>query len=73
MEMVWIGGGLLYGNRTTVEAVRPQQCEPIIVHASRKMICGADTSNPPPGGSQTLAQIQAILLSHYANLVPLAP
>jgi 5-methylthioadenosine/S-adenosylhomocysteine deaminase len=73
VEMVWIGGELLYGNRAPLDAIRPGECEPITVHGARKKICVADRSNPPPMGEQTLAQIRNILMNRYPNLAPLAP
>jgi hypothetical protein len=73
IEMVWIGGELLYSNRAVIEKLKPGQCELLTVYGSKKRICVQDTSNPPPQGNQTLTQIRDILLHHYANLAPLTP
>jgi 5-methylthioadenosine/S-adenosylhomocysteine deaminase len=73
VEMVWIGGELLYGSRAVVDALRPGECEALTVHGARKKICVADTTNPPSNGGQTLAQLKAVLMSHHPGLAPLAP
>jgi 5-methylthioadenosine/S-adenosylhomocysteine deaminase len=65
VEWVMIGGQSLYGNEATIQQLRPDQCEPITVHRSRKRIC------MPP--IQTLAGLQQVLLNAYPDLAPLAP
>ena len=39
VEMVWIGGALLYGTASVVQAVRPTGCEPVVVQGSAKRLC----------------------------------
>jgi cytosine/adenosine deaminase-related metal-dependent hydrolase len=73
VEMVWVGGELLYGNSTALNKLKPGVCEPITVHGSRKRICVADSKNPVPGSPDTLAIIQQRLQSKIPSLAPLAP
>jgi 5-methylthioadenosine/S-adenosylhomocysteine deaminase len=73
VQMVWIGGSLLYGNTAAIEKVKSGECERVTVYGSVKRVC---VSNPTPGipkGPQTLAQIQNILKLNYSNLAPLTP
>ena len=73
VQMVWVGGNLLYGNKTVVEKVKPTQCEALTVHGSEKRICVKDTKENVTKATQTLAEIQAILQANYSNLAPLTP
>jgi len=71
VQMVWVGGKLLYGNRAAVERIKPGQCEALTVYGSSKRVCVKDAANP--NSKQTLAQIRARLLQLYPTLAPLAP
>jgi 5-methylthioadenosine/S-adenosylhomocysteine deaminase len=73
VQMVWVGGELLYGNAAVVQAVKPNLCEPLLVHGSSKQICVKDTTNPTPKSDQTKEQIQSILQANMTNLAPLVP
>ena len=73
VQMVWVGGNLLYGNKTVVEKVKPTQCEALTVHGSEKRVCVKDTKENVPKATQTLAEIQAILQANYSTLAPLTP
>jgi cytosine/adenosine deaminase-related metal-dependent hydrolase len=61
VQMVWVGGNLLYGNKTVLDKVRPGQCEALTVHGSEKRVCVKDTKENVPNATQTLAEIQSIL------------
>jgi 5-methylthioadenosine/S-adenosylhomocysteine deaminase len=73
IEMVWVGGQLLYGRASVVQKVKPGVCESIEVNGSAKCLCVSDTINPVAKSSQTLADIRTILLDKYAQLSPLVP
>ncbi|HEX3233043.1 MAG TPA: amidohydrolase family protein [Gemmatimonadales bacterium] len=70
VEMVWIGGELLYGRESVLQKFRPG-CEALEVNGSKKRVCVVDTTNPVDKSGETLAQIRTILLSKYAQLSPL--
>ena len=73
VQMVWVGGNLLYGNKTVLEKVKPGQCEAVTVYGSEKRVCVKNTKENMPKAAQTLAKIQAILQANYSNLAPLTP
>jgi hypothetical protein len=73
VEMVWVGGDLLYANKTIPQTVRPGACEPLKVYGADKRICVKDTNGPVEKSGQTLEEIQMILKTNYPNLAPLAP
>ena len=73
VQMVWVGGNLLYGNKAVLEKVKPAQCEALTVHGSEKRVCVKDTKENVPKATQTLAEIQAILQANHSNLAPLTP
>ena len=73
VEMVWIGGDLLYGRESVLTRFKPTGCETLEVNGSRKRICVVDTTNPVLKSGQTLAAIRAALLDKYAQLSPLVP
>jgi hypothetical protein len=73
VHMVWVGGGLLYADDTVLEQVKPGQCEPLDVHGAHKRVCVKDTKDPVTKSTQTEADIQSILQTHYPHLAPLAP
>jgi 5-methylthioadenosine/S-adenosylhomocysteine deaminase len=71
VEMVWVGGELLYGRESLVQRFKPNQCEPLDANGSKKRICVVDTVNPVTGSSESLEQIRTVLLSKYSQLSPL--
>jgi adenine deaminase len=73
VQMVWVGGDLLYANESILKKVKPGQCEPLNVNGSKKLICVADNSDPVNKSNQTLAEIRSLLQAKYANLAPLTP
>jgi 5-methylthioadenosine/S-adenosylhomocysteine deaminase len=73
VEMVWVGGQLLYGRESVLQKVKPKQCEALNVKGTNKRICVSDTIDPVVNGTQTLAQIRGRLLAKYPQLAPLVP
>lgn len=73
VQMVWVGGSLLYGNKAIVEKVRAGECEELIVYGSKKRICVKDTKANVTKSGQTLGDIQNILQTNYSSLAPLTP
>jgi len=73
VEMVWVGGQLLYGRESVLQKVKPDQCEALEVNCANKRTCVADTINPVTRSTQTLEEIRTILLDMYAQLSPLVP
>ena len=73
VEMVWVGGELLYGRSTILQALKPDTCEPITVRGAQQRICVVDSSNPVAGSGQTLAAIRDRLQAVYPQLSPLVP
>jgi cytosine/adenosine deaminase-related metal-dependent hydrolase len=73
VQMVWVGGNLLYANRTILDKVKPGQCEALLVHGSQKRVCVKDMQHAVPKATQTLEQIRSVLLSNYPMLAPLTP
>jgi cytosine/adenosine deaminase-related metal-dependent hydrolase len=71
VQMVWVGGKLLYGNRVAVERIRPGQCESLTVYGSSKRICVKDATNP--NSNQSLNDLRAKLLQLHPALAPLTP
>ncbi len=73
VEMVWVGGDLLYADATILEKIKPGQCESLNVYGSKKLICVKDTKGNVPKGNQTLSDIQMQLRNAYPNIAPLTP
>jgi 5-methylthioadenosine/S-adenosylhomocysteine deaminase len=73
VEMVFVGGELLYGRATTVQRLKPDQCEALRVYGAMKRICVSDTRNPVEKSSQTLATLKGLLQAAYPQLAPLTP
>ena len=71
VEMVWVGGELLYGRESLLQRFKPNQCEPLDANGSKKRICVVDSLNAVTGSNQSLEQIRTILLSKYSQLSPL--
>lgn len=73
VELVIVGGRVLYGADSAVEALRPGACEALTVHGSHKKVCVKDSQPHIDKSSETLAQIQQLLRAKYSGLAPLAP
>lgn len=73
VQMVWVGGNLLYGNKTILERVKPGQCEDLKVYGSNKRVCVRTTTEQVPKKDQTLGVIKDILQQSYPGLAPLTP
>ncbi len=71
VEMVWIGGRLLYGNAATVEAIRPDACELVDAGGVSKRLCVADPASKTPGANQTFAEIDKTIRAVYPNPIAL--
>src|SRR5262249_24898782 len=35
VQMVWVGGDLLYANKAILDKIKPGQCEPMVVYGSQ--------------------------------------
>lgn len=71
VEMVWIGGRLLYGDAATVEQIRPAACELVDTGGVSKKLCVADPAGSAPGANQTFAEIDKIIRAAYPNPIAL--
>jgi cytosine/adenosine deaminase-related metal-dependent hydrolase len=73
VQMVWVGGDLLYADEDALEKLKPGQCEPLTIHGAAKRVCVRDTVQPAPKSDQTLSDITRALKARYPGLAPLAP
>jgi cytosine/adenosine deaminase-related metal-dependent hydrolase len=73
VQMVWVGGDVLYGDQEALEKLKPGQCEALTVHGSAKRVCVRDAIDPAPKSDQTLSEITKALKARYPGLAPLAP
>jgi hypothetical protein len=73
VQMVWVGGDVLYADEGALAKLKPDQCEPLTIHGAPKRICVKDTIDPAPKSGQTLAEITRALKARYPGLAPLAP
>jgi 5-methylthioadenosine/S-adenosylhomocysteine deaminase len=73
VQMVWVGGDLLYANKATLDTIKPGQCEPMLVYGSQKKVCVKNTKLSVPKAAQTLEDIRTILHTNYPLLAPLTP
>jgi adenine deaminase len=71
VQMVWVGGQLLYGDKTVVETVRPNACEPFVIKGVEKRLCVADPDSHVPKHEETLDTLTHMLLQKYPQLAPL--
>ena len=72
VEMVWVGGELLYADRAILQTLKPGEWEPLLVHGSQKAICVRDQRDSTEKRDQTLEDIVHSLITSYPNLAPLA-
>jgi 5-methylthioadenosine/S-adenosylhomocysteine deaminase len=73
VQWVMIGGQPRYGNDAGIQKLRPNQCEPLTVHGSKKRVCVREAPATVEKWTQTLADIRQALLARYTGLAPLAP
>jgi hypothetical protein len=73
VQMVWVGGDLLYANKAILDKIKPGQCEAMLVHGSQKKVCVKNTRLQVPKAAQTLEEIRSILLTNFSRLAPLTP
>jgi 5-methylthioadenosine/S-adenosylhomocysteine deaminase len=73
VQMVWVGGDLLYGNKAILDKIKPGACESLLVYGSQKRVCVKNDKLNVPKATQKLDQIRTILRSHYPALAPLTP
>jgi 5-methylthioadenosine/S-adenosylhomocysteine deaminase len=73
VQMVWVGGDLLYANKAILDKIKPGQCEAMLVYGSQKKVCVKNTKLPVPKAAQTLEEIRTILHTNYPLLAPLTP
>lgn len=73
VEMVWIGGDLLYGDDAVVESVKKSRCDALRVHGSKKRICVKVSGSNLSKAGETLTDIQGALQDAYSGLAPLVP
>jgi hypothetical protein len=73
VQMVWVGGDLLYADEDALEKLKPGQCEALTVPGSTKRICVKDTTAPVPKSDQTLSEITRTLKARYRGRRSSAP
>jgi 5-methylthioadenosine/S-adenosylhomocysteine deaminase len=73
VQMVWVGGALLYGSESILQALKKDACEPLLVHGSKKRLCVDNPSATVPKSDETLAVITQKLQNAYSGLAPLVP
>lgn len=71
VEMVWIGGRLLYGDEPAVLQIRGDTCEKTTVGSIAKRICVADPLNPADRASETFADIENRIRTLYPQYAPI--
>jgi len=73
VQMVWVGGDLLYANKAILDKIKPGECEAMLVYGSQKKVCVKNTKLQVLKATQTLDQIRTILQTNYPLLAPLTP
>jgi len=73
VQMVWVGGKLLYGSEPAVQTLRKDECEPLLVHGSQKRVCVSAPQASVPKSDETLAAIRDKLQAAYSGLAPVVP
>jgi adenine deaminase len=48
VQMVWVGGDLLYANKTILDKIKPGECEAMLVYGSQKKVCVKNTKLQVP-------------------------
>jgi adenine deaminase len=65
VEMVWVGGRLLYGDQGVVDQICPGACEPLTVDGVAKGLCVADPESIVPSARETFSQLDARIRAAY--------
>jgi 5-methylthioadenosine/S-adenosylhomocysteine deaminase len=73
VQMVWVGGDLLYANKAILDKIKPGECEAMLVYGSPKKVCVKNVKLQVPKAAQTLEDIRTILHTNYPLLAPLTP
>jgi 5-methylthioadenosine/S-adenosylhomocysteine deaminase len=73
VQMVWVGGKLLYGTDSILQRLKKDACEPLLVNGSKKRVCVSDPNTHVPKSDETLAVIRQKLQTAYPGLAPLVP
>jgi 5-methylthioadenosine/S-adenosylhomocysteine deaminase len=73
VQMVWVGGDLLYANKAILDKIKPGECEAMLVYGSAKRLCVKNSKLQVPKAAQTLEEIRTILHTNYPLLAPLTP
>jgi cytosine/adenosine deaminase-related metal-dependent hydrolase len=71
VQIVLLSGKVLYGDAAAVDAVRPGQCEEILIHGAKKRVCVQDPTDSKDKKRQTLADIVQKLQHAFPGLAPL--
>jgi hypothetical protein len=71
VEMVWVGGNLLYADEGIPAHLKPEQYARLLVQGVQKRLCVADPQNSVPKSAQTLQEIGSVLQAHDPQLAPL--
>jgi cytosine/adenosine deaminase-related metal-dependent hydrolase len=71
VQIVLVDGKVLYGDAAAVDAVKPGQCEGILVHGAKKKVCVKDQSDARDKKGQTLSDIVQKLQNAFPGLAPL--
>lgn len=72
VELVEVGGRVLYGDESVVAKVRPGRCEPLLVQGSRKQVCVNDPESRVVKSGQSLGEIMQRLQAVYPQLAGVA-
>lgn len=73
VEMVWVGGNLLFADEPILQIIKPGQCELMTVYDSQKRVCVKNMKNPSDKRDQTLKDIIEVLKKVEFELAPLVP
>jgi cytosine/adenosine deaminase-related metal-dependent hydrolase len=73
VQMVWVGGKILYGSASTLQTLKKDACESLLVRGSKKRLCVSDPDARVPKSDETLEVLTQKLQSVNPSLAPLAP
>jgi hypothetical protein len=73
VQMVWVGGKLLYGSESILQKLKKDACEALLVRGSKKRVCVSDPKPSVPKSDETLGVITQKLQTAYPGLAPLVP
>lgn len=72
VELVAVGGKMLYGDEDVLEVVSPGKCESLLVQGARKRVCVKDPGAGLPKSGQSLTDIIQRLQAVYPQLAGLS-